>query len=174
MIEICTQQLVLQVLQRGTSIPFSTPTEKKEKKKRKKHNSLVFLCLSSTSLAKTFFVRLWLSWATKYLVSLIPTFLKTTVGVPTYLGEHRPFQITVHMCRKHEFSGLYCVNVQLNFFKTKLYRPKGWSTTADRALARGTLKGNIYKVRQWTRQQFQDFLFLSIGLSLNVLPLGTM
>lgn len=38
MIEICTQQLlVLQVLQRGTSILFSTPTE--EKKKRKKCNS---------------------------------------------------------------------------------------------------------------------------------------
>lgn len=52
-------------------------------------------------------------------VSLKPTFLETTVGVATCLGEHWPFQITVHACRKREF-GLYRVNVQLNFFfKTK-------------------------------------------------------
>lgn len=37
MIEICTQQLlVLQVLQRGTSILLSTPTEKKRKKEKDK------------------------------------------------------------------------------------------------------------------------------------------
>lgn len=119
-----------------------------EKKKREKHNSLVFLCLSSTSLAKTFFfVCLWLSWATKYLISLIPTFLKTTVGVPTYLGEHRPFHITVHMCRKHEFSGLYCVKVQLNFFKTKEalwakgVKHNSWSRFGKRNFKRQHLQG---------------------------------
>lgn len=120
MIEICTQQLlVLQVLHRGTSTPLSTPTEKKEKKKRKKCNSR-FPLSSQHFLGKDVFCLSLVILSYKVsLVSLIPTFLKTTLGVSTYLGEHRPFQITVHMCRKHEFSGLYCVNVQLKFFKTK-------------------------------------------------------
>lgn len=127
MIEICTQQLlVLQLLHRGTSIPLSTPAEKKEKKKRKKHNSLVFLSFPHFLGKDAFCLSLVILSYKISFVSLIPTCLKTTMGVPTYLRDHRPFQITVHMCRKCEFSGLYCVNVQLNFFlrRKKLYQPK--------------------------------------------------
>lgn len=126
--------------------PFSTPTEKKRKgKSTTLLFSFVFPALPWQR--RFFFVCLWLSWATKYLISLTPTFLKTTVGVPTYLGEHRPFHITVHMCRKHEFSGLYCVKVQLNFFKTKEalwakgVKHNSWSRFGKRNFKRQHLQG---------------------------------
>lgn len=95
-------------------------------------------------------------------------------GDSTYLGEHRPFQITVHMCRKHEFSGLYCVNVQLKFFKTKEassakgVKHKRWSRFGKRNFKRQHLQGETMNTT------IAGFPIREYKVSLNVLPLGTM
>lgn len=123
---------------------------KKEKKKRKKHNSLVFLSFPHF-LGKDAFC-----------LSLVILSYKTTMGVPTHLRDHRPFQITVHMYRNSPACTVWTSSWFFFLGRKKLFQPKAWRTTADRALARGTLKGKIYKVGQGIRQPFQDFLFVGI------------
>lgn len=136
---------------RGTSIRISPPAEKKEKEKA---HSLVFLCLSHSSLAKRFFCLSLVILS--YKVSFVS--LKPSWGSPHIYekaGLFKSLYTRVGSCTVWRSSWIFLRRKQL-------YRPKAWSTTADCALARGTLKDNIYKVRQWIQQQFQDFLLVSI------------
>lgn len=141
---------------RGTSIRISPPAEKKEKEKA---HSLVFLCLSRSSLAKRLFLFVFGYPELQSIFCFTHTdFSEKRWGSPHIYenaGLFKSLYTRVGSCTVWRSSWIFLRRMQL-------YRPKAWSTTADSALARGTLKDNIYKVRQWIQQQFQDFLVVSI------------